>query len=372
VDTLYQNYKIDLDTLLSWEPKFTAWKLEAQATKERVLRLDMPGGEYFLAAAGRRNYAYLLTRPGYGELLLTYTEQFRGARVRLYSDWIKGCATFDEVAAGAVALVEGVFGAGSVLVEQVGEIHVAVDVARFAPTVADLTAGRWLCPATLHLEDVDLLAGRVESLRWGKHGSPVSAVCYNKSREIRQQSEHKAYLLDGWRAAGWSETDGDVYRLEFRFSREWLRDCLVNVPGDVDLSALLVAGMEWLSLRDIDLTDTNRSRWAVAAHWSSIQSQAVKLLGDLWKRYKREYVPSVTVHQLAAQIGGCVACVGALTEHDDLDDLFLLVRAVYEQRLEQQGFEFSALVAARSDRYMLPPPAGSAGDHPAGALARQD
>ncbi len=97
VDTLYQNYKIDLDTLLSWEPKFTAWKLEAQATKERVLRLDMPGGEYFLAAAGRRNYAYLLTRPGYGELLLTYTEQFRGARVRLYSDWIKGCATLSLI-----------------------------------------------------------------------------------------------------------------------------------------------------------------------------------------------------------------------------------------------------------------------------------
>ncbi len=367
VDTLYENYKITPHMFLAQQPFLIAWKLEAQDVKERKRAIPIGALVYYLGASGRHNWPYVLVVPGYGEVLINYREDRPMVRVRLYSGWLAGCKTFDDMAAGARDLVEGFFGVGSAETQQISQLDLAVDVAGFLLNLGDLQAGRLTCPATIHLENVNPISGEVHSLWWGKHGSPISAVLYNKSKEIREQSEQKAYMLDGWRAAGWSEADGDVTRIEFRFAREWLRECGITGPGDVDLSAMLQAGMQWLVLRDVKPTDKNSARWDTSADWTAIHTQAGKLLGSSWRAYERVYVPNASVDRLAAQIGGCVASIGALGGSDDLDGLFVAAQAIYQQRLDRQGREFRLEVATRCDRYMVPGVA-----HPADAVAAQD
>jgi hypothetical protein len=57
----------------------------------------------------------------------------------------------------------------------------------------------------------------------GKHGSSsLSCRIYDKSRELKQSG--KEWFLDLWRAHGWSEEDGCVWRVEFSFKREVLHE----------------------------------------------------------------------------------------------------------------------------------------------------
>lgn len=352
VDTLYHNYQIDPEVLESWRGFFDEWKEAAQASEERLYRVEH--SPFFMAAKGRGHYEYVLTSPGVGELMVNYHKKFAGARVKLYSQYLAGFADFDQVAEAALELAAFFFGREAVVSTKVSELHVAVDFVGFVPRVADLQVRRFTCPASPHIEEADSRYDVIESMRWGKHGSPVSAVLYNKSKEIREQSTHKAYLLDGYTERGWSEADGDVYRLEFRYSREWLREHSVNGPSDVDVSALLTAGMAWLQLRDQVLTDSNNRRWPVAAVWQEIESQGVALLGEVWRQYRRDYIPHVTVDQLAAQVAGCMACIGALADCTDQGDLFTVALALAEQRQQRQGVNFADMVAERRDRYMLP------------------
>jgi len=222
--------------------------------------------------------------------------------------------------------------------------------------VPDFQQRRFVCPAAPQLENVDWDdgIGVINSVRWSKHGAPISAALYNKSKEIVEKSPHKAYLFEKWRAAGWSEEQGDVYRLEFRFTREWLRERGLDAPSEIDLAALLASGMDWLELRDPEPTDTNSARWPVASLWTSLEAQASDILKGLWVPYVRAYTPNYTPDAAVAQIGGCVACLGALVGHDDLGELFDVARAMYEQKLARQKLDFPSMVADRRDRYMLP------------------
>jgi hypothetical protein len=356
VDTLYQNYSLSSDVLASWRSQLEDWKLAAQEANERY-RLPLGDGLLFISPKGRgRHYSYVIERPDVGELLISYSKLFEGhpVRVKLYSSFLVGCSSQEEQDLGALALVQSVFGQGCALAVQVSEVHIAVDFVGFAPTVPDLQQERFVCRAEFGFENVDFGdgVGVINSCRWSKHGAPVSAVLYNKGKEIQEQSEHKRYLLDRWRAAGWTDDLGDVFRLEFRFTRDWLRERGIDSFVALDLAKLLATGMEWLELRDPE--GANKTRWPVSSVWTSIQGQAAAILQGVWEPFKRDYVPNVTVTQLAAQVGGCVACVGALVGHDDLDDLFSVVRGLFEQKLEATGQNLADMVQKRRDRYMLP------------------
>lgn len=360
VDTLYHNYSIDGGVLDAFRPDFEEWKQVAQESEEQVYRV--PDSEWFMAAKGRSHYQYVLTWPGRGELMLTYNPIFRqksGARVRLFAPYLAGFADYGQQAAAAFDLVAFFFGPDNVHAVQVSEIHVAADLAGWVPRLSDWLEQRFACPARPHLEEADLEAGVIQSMRWGKHGSPVSAVLYNKTKEIREQSTHKGYLLDGYRERGWSEADGDVYRLEFRFSREWLRECGVNSPADVDVAALFLAGMQWLTLRQPVAGDSNRSRWPVAALWLQIQEQGAALLGEAWRQYERAYVPRVDVGQLVNQVVGCMACLGALVDSYGLHNVFGRLMEEAEEAIQRRRLNFAEMVARRRDRYLLPAVGGS-------------
>jgi hypothetical protein len=55
-----------------------------------------------------------------------------------------------------------------------------------------------------------------------KASSALSCRIYDKSREIEKSG--KDWFVDLWRAHGWSEDDGRVWRVEFSFKREALHE----------------------------------------------------------------------------------------------------------------------------------------------------
>jgi hypothetical protein len=58
--------------------------------------------------------------------------------------------------------------------------------------------------------------------RDSKGASALSCRMYNKSLELEKSG--KDWFVDLWRAHGWSEDDGAVWRVEFSFKREVLHE----------------------------------------------------------------------------------------------------------------------------------------------------
>jgi hypothetical protein len=116
-------------------------------------------------------------------------------------------------------------------------------------------------------------------------------VIYDKTREIRQQSQ-KWWFHDLWQANGWDiDEQPVVWRVEFRFKREVLHELSVEgqFEGVEDAFSLLeriphmwayaaghVGGGEdglpdgWLRLV-VPGADSNRSRWVTHAVWTAVQ-----------------------------------------------------------------------------------------------------
>ena len=125
-------------------------------------------------------------------------------------------------------------------------------------------------------------------------GGPVSLSIYDKSREIKKSN--KSWFLDLWRAYGWDEQDGDVWRVELRYKREALHELQQEVEGQevfhgiedvyvlMDKFALLWAygigqvggGADglldgWIRCV-VPSTDKTRSRWPTHPAWSVVQA----------------------------------------------------------------------------------------------------
>src|SRR5947209_11416596 len=120
---------------------------------------------------------------------------------------------------------------------------------------------------------------RVSTLAFSKHRSPISCSIYNKTLEITQKSQ-KTWFYDLWCRNGWDNTS-DVWRVEFRFKREflhqvgieWAYDLLDEMQRLWEYAAGHCAGGEdglsdgWLRYV-LPNEDSNRSRWPVHPVWS--------------------------------------------------------------------------------------------------------
>lgn len=128
-------------------------------------------------------------------------------------------------------------------------------------------AKRWRCRSNhraLYLESEQLL-GNV----FGQSGD-VSARLYDKTKEIIKSE--KFFFKDLWQQAGW-DGESSVWRLEFQLRRDALKACQsLNPDFIVDLfnSLWRYYTTQWLSLRDINPNDSNRSRWELAAEWQTL------------------------------------------------------------------------------------------------------
>jgi len=159
-------------------------------------------------------------------------------------------------------------------------------------------------------DSVSLDCHRVSTLAFSKHRSSISCSIYNKTLEIKQKSQ-KTWFYDLWRKGveglhgGTWDGESDVWRVEFRFKREflhqvgieWAYDLLDEMQRLWEYAAGHCAGGEdglpdgWLRYV-LPSEDSNRSRWPVHPAWVVVQTafteDADNELGSLVRKRIRE------------------------------------------------------------------------------------
>lgn len=132
-------------------------------------------------------------------------------------------------------------------------------------------------------DSIALDCRRVSTLVFSKHKTPLSCAIYNKTLEIKQKSG-KTWFHDLWHKNGWDKT-ADVWRVEFRFKREFLHQVGIEWAYDVldemkrlwNYAAGNVTGGDdglpdgWLRYVQPSEEDSNRSRWPVHPAWVVVQ-----------------------------------------------------------------------------------------------------
>ncbi|WP_417680908.1 hypothetical protein [Pseudidiomarina aquimaris] len=126
---------------------------------------------------------------------------------------------------------------------------------------------RWRCRSnrrSLYFESEQLLGDA-----FGKSGD-VSARLYDKTKEIIKTE--KFFFKDLWKQNGWDD-ESSVWRLEFQLRRGALKACQSLNPDLIIErfnSLWRYYTTQWLSLRDVNPNDSNRSRWELAPEWQTL------------------------------------------------------------------------------------------------------
>ena len=128
----------------------------------------------------------------------------------LLEDVVKG------LAAGIGAKIAGVL-----------RVDIAIDSAAFGSFADQVVKDRSLMPvrpSSLKGNSgyIDLFSGAVNGFTYGSRNSGRYIRCYNKSREIREKSTHKSYILDYWKA-NQLEQPGDIFRIETELRSQFLK-----------------------------------------------------------------------------------------------------------------------------------------------------
>lgn len=126
---------------------------------------------------------------------------------------------------------------------------------------------RWCCRSKHYAEYRE--SEQVTGFVFGQSGV-VSARLYNKSKEIEKSGKY--FFKELWQKNGW---DGNqpVWRLEFQLRREALKSCRSTDPLliiELFNSLWRFYATSWLSLREVNPSDNNRSRWPISPEWRTI------------------------------------------------------------------------------------------------------
>lgn len=70
------------------------------------------------------------------------------------------------------------------------------------------------------------------SLKWGEETSPLTTKLYEKTKELAESSNKKAYIIDAWRDAG-LDTSLPVYRVEFSIKGSQLKQMVQRSTGQL-------------------------------------------------------------------------------------------------------------------------------------------
>ncbi len=274
--------------------QLNTWKNQAMAAEEPVVvpwafqdvHLHMyPHG------AGRGQWRWLLT----SDLLNVCVSRGRLnciALVRLSSEYLWSCRSLREAIEQVRRFLNGHFETTVYL--QVSEVHLCVDVTWSFEWV---DVRREFVSRSRKRADYEMVED-VEDHTYGLHRTglsfsargPISCSIYDKVREIKRSG--KLWFEDLWHSNGW-DGSASVWRVEFRFKREFLHELKVDgiYHGVEDAADLPVRLMDlwayatghigggadglpdgWLRLVVPSLDDTNRSRWPTLSVWDEIQA----------------------------------------------------------------------------------------------------
>jgi hypothetical protein len=241
--------------------------------------------------AGRGQWRWLLT----SDLLTVCVSRGRLnciALVRLSLEYLWSCRSLREAIEQVRRFLNGHFETTVYL--QVSEVHLCIDVTWSFEWV---DVRREFISRSHKRADYETVED-VEDHIYGLHRTglsfsargPISCSIYDKTREIKRSG--KLWFEDLWHNNGWDDS-GPVWRVEFRFKREFLHELKVEgvyhgVEDATELPARLpdlwayAAGHVhggtdgfpdgWLRLVLPSGDDTNRSRWPTHPVWEEVQA----------------------------------------------------------------------------------------------------
>jgi hypothetical protein len=159
---------------------------------------------------------------------------------------------------------------------------------------------------------------RMETLTIGSIRN-LQLQIYDKTTEIREASG-KEWMRDMWAAHLDGEVlNRDVWRLEVRIGKEFLKNRNLRTRDDVDaaLPRLLIEGILSRRVTVPDASDSNKRRWPVHPIWSECarlsNGDAFMPIGRVVTMRRSEYI-----EQMERQAGG-VARVLSVARYGDLD-----------------------------------------------------
>lgn len=157
-------------------------------------------------------------------------------------------------------------------------------------------------------------AGRVETLTIGSRGSLQVSV-YDKTREITEASG-KTWFYKIWG----HKYEKDVYRVEIRMCREWLKDRNIRTMEEIEENREYLINEALIRRRlAVPCNDSNRSRWKLHPLWTlcykinGSQIEVVKVGRQL--TCKKEYLEKISISSIAGSIRSLVILKGG--EWDD-------------------------------------------------------
>ena len=267
---------------------------------------------------------------------------------------------------------------------QVSEVHLCADVTGYDFAQSDYEhafVSRVRKNQALYEVGVDRVAlehRRVSMLTFSSPAAPLSCVMYNKPLEIKQKSM-KTWFYDLWRtgvdAPGGGRWDGesDVWRVEFRFKRDFLHNLSSPIEQAYDVLGQFkplwdyAAGHKeggddglpdgWLRYVVPDGDDTNRSRWSVHPAWSVVQSAFSIDLEPNVAAIVRERIREKNIERGIASTIGYISTLAAWLggEHTSPEsDLSLTLRWLYSsgnEYLEEKQRDFLNEVRKKQARY---------------------
>src|SRR5207248_1936964 len=151
----------------------------------------------------------------------------------------------------------------------VSEAHYHVDVEGYEPRANS----RWVCPSGLPVEHKyeDKNANvHVQSLLLGSKGaSAIQVGVYHKVREM-VHSGGDPVLQATWEANGWN--GGDVFRVEARYSREFLRSRGVTTVDELRASrgGLWAYATQSWAREVVEVGTQAKGRWPTTPGWDHV------------------------------------------------------------------------------------------------------
>lgn len=381
--------KRDLDAALA--ARLSQWKREAQELSDQVAtsllfngaRLQMcPNGAF------HGQYPWMLKTPEI--TLYVSTGKWNGiAAVRCNAPYLWSARSLLTCLKQVQGLVDEVFGEAMYL--QVSAVDLCADIAGWS----DITSldrcrnfvsrsrkravhreAEWLAVA----EQADYTYGlKATGFDFSRRG-PVSCVIYDKTREM-ERSE-KPWFADLWRANGWSEEDGPVWRVELRYRREalhelkqegvfWGVEDAYKLP---DLLPVLWAygvghrggGADGLPDGWIRCVlpngDKTRARWPVHPAWEVVQRafsmpmEVPEHFGQVVRKRHAERSVAKAVEAIAGYMSSVAAWVGGELASEEADQSVVhhwLAQHI-EEYLERTGRDFVAEVRHKRFKLGLP------------------
>jgi len=223
------------------------------------------GQTFSVSPKGSHGYEYILVN---SDVTIQLAEEARGGmrfpevRVTFRSEYLwrhgwQACYFRFKKWLDAWAEVDG---------ERVSRVDLTIDLALSLPEIS-FRDQEVVTPAHSKTEYYQRhLTGLAETgFTFGK-GDLVCRI-YDKVVEISHSN--KIWFEDLWRKQGWDGIS-PVTRVEFQCRRGFLKDMQISSIEDLDScmgDLMRYLSCKWLSLRDKNPTDSNRSRWPLKSFW---------------------------------------------------------------------------------------------------------